>query len=192
MINWKKHPEAKTVTISYLDGKGMAIAGKSIDRPTQKTVADAVEAHHLGWDDIPNHYSGKVDGVELVLWNKVHGGFEQGCDGYNEDVYYKVCTHAEFEAYVKEQEGEKWTHVDGRGIKCRLLSDEPDYDGFVPTVKECGGYRVQLFSELKPIKPTMTKDDCELLLRFKKHIVNSDKCRLDDMLDDFIDQHDII
>ena len=184
MIDWNKHPDAKEVAITYLNSKGCILAQDRLKRPTQtKTVADAVE------------YYGKT--FVVGQWTHIRCGkdgkmfFASGeTDGDSWQDSYLVCTRAEFEAYVKEQEGEKCTH-ELWGDKVYIKVSEPDCDGYLVVVTEGDGYNLAKMEDLKPIKPTISKADCELLLKFKKHMVDSDKSRLDDMLDDFIAMHDI-
>lgn len=149
--------------------------------PQPKTVADAVE--YLN-DTMQGRW---FSDYNYLCYREDNHWFYS--DKSSDDV---VCTHAEFEAYVKEQEGDKWTHIGENGIKCRLVSDEPDYDGFVPTIKECGGYYIQFLSELKPIKPTMTEAQQEMVAKFIARIYKKGELDLRSEFDEFCNEHDII
>lgn len=108
-----------------------------------KTVADAAEYYKGSW---PTQKCS-------TIWVDGSGAFRWG----NEVTNQTVCTRAEFEAYVKEQEGEKWTHT-YKGEKCRIVTDEPDSEGMVCCVYELDMcYAVTDPKELKPIKPTISK-----------------------------------
>lgn len=138
-------------------------------RPTQtKTVADAWEYYQE---------NGKICGYsfsqnKMLSFCKSNDTYcfvsEKSSAGSVEtDDWQPICTHEQFEAYVKEQEskqeGEKWTHVvdddEGQLTKCRKhlkLCNGSDWvyvcekgEYFVPSkMGYCG---------VKPIKPTISK-----------------------------------
>lgn len=151
MIDWKLAPErADRVVVRFYNGDEMSCK-KVITRPTQtKTVADAVRAHGNKW---PFSL-----GIELMGYSPKHNHYFAFGDGYNFTYgEYQICTRAEFEAYVKEQEGEKWTHETAESEYCRILIDKPDQFGNVVILKEEWGYSDYPLSSLKPIKPTISK-----------------------------------
>lgn len=145
----------------------------------KKTVADAVEAFPGGYDSIP--YSPEnIEKEQVVLCAKktffedgeeyVKGNLYQGQKDFDNEYFYLVCTRAEFEAYVKEQEdfvakvqgdfvgneereGEKWTHITNSGHKCKIHVKEPDVNGIIIVLNSDGEYMRHSESALKPIKP---------------------------------------
>ena len=173
-VNWDLAPEGSVAVAVKIDDHEIAWVRESVEyngwsldewdtnindewkiiatRPQQKTVADAVEKCKGLW---PNkfckglYYDPKSD--------------EWFCN-YNPSPWYQfVCTRAEFEAYVKEQECEKWTHVvdddECQLTKCRKhlkLCNGSDWvyvcekgEYFVPSkMGYCG---------VKPIKQKLTK-----------------------------------
>ena len=76
----------------------------------KRTVADAVEWAKTGW---------LHDDHDVIIFNGKHGLLYSKSECPLDDKEYLVCTRAEFEAYVKEQEGEKWTHVTNGDYKCK-------------------------------------------------------------------------
>lgn len=129
-------------------------------RPTQKTVADAVERY----------------GKALVVgkWTHIRCGkdgnmfFASGeVESDNWQDSYLVCTREQFEAYVKEQEGEKWTHVlETTGKKCQLLTKEPDSDGYYAVILSSGNYDIEHSDFIKPIKPTISTKEYDMLAKY--------------------------
>lgn len=132
-----------------------------------KTVADAVAEHKGKW---PFSHS-----IVMMWYSPKHGHFFAFGEGYDFcEGEYQVCTRAEFEAYVKEQEskitmddinehistgeqeGEKWTHtLDGR--KCKIIINKPDVDEDIVVLCKEGDYQIIGHEVLKPIKPKLTK-----------------------------------
>jgi len=193
MIDWDLAPEGATMIISsdkelrwanedgqwgfdkvdgwkFLTGNPLKLScWKAIaTRPAQtKTVAGAVEFYN---GEFPE--GGDILGIAYSN-NKVVPYYAGSpiADGTNSPESYIICTRAEFEAYVKEQEGEKWTHVvdddEGQLTKCRKhlkLCNGSDWvyvcekgEYFVPSkMGYCG---------VKPIKPTISES--ELLHKIK-------------------------
>lgn len=113
-----------------------------------KTVADAVEWANGNWgNSISRH----------IAYNPNSDRFTYSETGEVNKRWYIVCTRAEFEAYVKEQESEKWTHIYG-SERCKVLIDEPDTYGSVVILLESGRYSAFCGKhELKPIKKKLTK-----------------------------------
>lgn len=115
-----------------------------------KTVADAVEVFGAKWPSSRYNFAWWDSDTEQMLL---------GCNETSDTV----CTRAEFEEYVKEQEGEEWTHVvdddECQLTKCRKhlkLCNGSDWvyvcekgEYFVPSkMGYCG---------VKPIKQKLTK-----------------------------------
>ena len=131
-----------------------------------KTVADAVGWANGNWgNSISRH----------IAYNPNSDRFTYSETGEVNKRWYIVCTRAEFEAYVKEQEskitmddinehistgeqeGEKWTHTyDGQ--KVRWLGDKPDSCEEMAIQYQSGEYGLARVSALKPIKPTISED----------------------------------
>lgn len=152
-------------------------------RPTQtKTVADAVE-----------HYNCEFPEGQAILGiaysnNKICPYYAGSpiADGTNSPENYIICTRAEFEAYVKEQEGEKWTHTFNESA-CRVVHNE-DGDCWIK-FKDFPGNLVAQKQYLKPIKPTMTAQDEAALVEFMK---SSHKLEVINEVRAYIREHDII
>lgn len=149
---------------------------------TKKTVADAVEWHKSkGWGVIWAN-----EDKDCITHGQLGFAF---ADSKNLQVGRKlVCTREQFEAYVKEQEGEKWTHT-LLGDKAYIKLDEPDCHGYVLVVTESNGYNLARPGELKPIKPTMTAQDEAALVEFMK---SSHKLEVINEVKAYISERDII
>ncbi|QGZ13134.1 hypothetical protein [Alteromonas phage XX1924] len=153
MINWKIHPRAVAANVTYLNDEDKTVAFERVDRPTQKTVEDAVE-----WA------KGKLP--KNSEWTHIRACKRLGAfffadgnpDGNKWDSSDFICTREQFEAYVKEQDDEKWTHtIDG--LRVRFLVDGPDDAGEVPVVGDDGYYHLFDADQLKPIKPKLSKSE---------------------------------
>ncbi|MEC9061518.1 MAG: hypothetical protein VYC55_07915 [Pseudomonadota bacterium] len=122
-----------------------------------KTVADAVEYYNGVWpEDEPYDF--------VCVWNNKGERFEFWCEGYAPVGYcHQVCTREQFEAYVKEQEGEKWTHTTPLGDKCYIKDNEQDCEGVVLVVVKNLGYDLMKPEQLKTIKPTISESDAKAL-----------------------------
>jgi len=129
-------------------------------RPTQtKTVADAVEWKRNGGNICGESFTAN----KMLSFCKANGSYcfvsELSSAGSVEtDDWQPVCTREQFEAYVKEREGEKWTHTNSHGEKFKfdfkLACGEGVYlreDGKRIVDGKLG------YSKLKPIKPKLTK-----------------------------------
>lgn len=130
-------------------------------RPTKqpKTVADAVKWANGNWGNSTSRY---------ITYNPNSDRFTYSETGEVNKRWYIVCTRDEFEAYVKEQESEKWTHTysDYGVIKdCILIHDKPDIHGQVLVVNRYDEYVLTGTVEPKPIKPTIS--EAELLHKIK-------------------------
>lgn len=162
MIDWKKYPDAVQVAVNYLDANGDTINIDVFAPPSQtKTVADAVADHGGKW---PFSH-----GIILMGYSPKHEHYFAFGDGYElAGGEYMVCTHKQFEAYVKEQEGEKWTHVDEYQNPCLVVIGKPDVDGNVVILRKDGLYDCIHSSSvwLKPIKPTISQDQAKAVMEF--------------------------
>ena len=118
-----------------------------------KTVADAVEYYGKTF------MTGQLTRIRCGKDGKM---FFASCetDSDNWQDSYLVCTHEQFEAYVKEQGGEKWTHTySDYGVRkdCILVCDKPDIHGQVLVLNRYDEYVLTGTAEPKPIKPKLTK-----------------------------------
>lgn len=113
--------------------------------PQTKTVADAVGA--LTKEEL-------TGGWEQIRYAPKQNYFftDMNRDKWFDTVH--VCTRAEFESYVKEQEGEKWTHTVEGSIKCALLCTHGDTSW---VLEEGGVYETYFSSCIEPIKPTISE-----------------------------------
>lgn len=152
---------------------------------TKKNVADAVE-----------YYNGELPEGEAILGiaysnNKIVPYYAGSpiADGTNSPDSYIICTREQFEAYVKDQEGEKWTHT-WNGRKCRVVFTE-DYTSWI----KCEGLKnaIAKTDDLKPIKPTMTEEQQKMVAKFVARIYTIENSyNLRDEFDKFCNEHDII
>jgi hypothetical protein len=122
--------------------------------PTQtKTVADAVEFHNGVWPY--NRY----DNLNYDSEDEWYGTF----GGLLETL---VCTREQFEAYVKDQEEEKWTHkIRATGEYCYIL-EGPNDSGQVFIKTKNGSWDCLYVEQLKPIKPTISKAEYDAIVKF--------------------------
>ena len=166
MIDWNDNAKA-AVKEFYRWANAMFKSGCSIDTDTffkefteeqTKTVADAVVENDGKWP-----LRDEFDTLWYTEKFKAYGCFQT----QSEDLV-RVCTRAEFEAYVNankigkilesrdEQEGEKWTHT-YFNVRCSIIDLDPDEFGTVVIVKEEGDYALAHPSKLNPIKPTISE-----------------------------------
>lgn len=196
-INWSLAPEGAEEMVQYNEKltwrKGIKIwcfvQSKWCDyvsdwkiiatRQQQKTVADAYEWAKGKWME------GKLAICEL--------DGELYFSDNNLRMRNLVCTYEQFESYAKEQEakqeGEKWTHETAESEYCIILIDKPDHFGNVVILKEEWGYADYPLSSLKPIKPTMTKEQHEFLCKFS---VESNNLEVIAEVESYLAKHDII
>lgn len=120
--------------------------------PSQpKTVADAVEYYDGVWPE-------KVSELHYMSWDSDKGIYTfAGCESTR-----NVCTRAEFEAYVKEQESEKWTHEydNSNPRRLKIICDKPDVNGEIAVIvngPKGAFYTKTLPSKIRLIKPTISK-----------------------------------
>ena len=132
-----------------------------------KTVADAYEWANGEWPKKEYEY---------IKFRQGRFFFSIGRYLARDDGCYIVCTREQFEAYAKEQEGEKWTHKNPPpvGAKCKYALGESDtwwdceiishkrlviHCPHIESDEHCG---LQIVGEIqpvrfKPIKPKLTK-----------------------------------
>lgn len=180
-VNWDDNAKAAVECFAgYVGEAGAAKIWLSGKRPTQtKTVADAVEAYPNGW---PKH-------MDDELWfSETENSYMRRIEVLPKHKAYFVCDYLQFEAYVKEQEGEKWTHVYNEHEVCRVLTEDPDRFGIIVIDTASNGYIVCEPNEIKPIKPTLTKAQAWDMLKQTPDNIRS----LDDALIEITDKYDII
>ncbi len=142
MIYWNDN--AKAAVRAFADYIGESDKGERYLEhiAPKKTVADAVECCKGLW---PN------DDYDYLNFHYKEGWF---CS--DKGIFASlVCSREEFEVYVKEQEGEKWTHV-YCGEKCMVVGN-PDSFGRVVILTESDAYFLDKPESLKPIKPTISE-----------------------------------
>ncbi|PTU02396.1 hypothetical protein DBR45_12520 [Pseudomonas sp. HMWF031] len=194
-VNWDDNAKA-AVKEFYRWANEMFKSGCSIDTNTffkeftetqPKTVADAVE-----------YYNGELPEGEAILGiaysnNKIVPYYAGSpiADGTNSPDSYIICTREQFESYVKEQEGEKWTHVVNFGFseqaQCKIISEHGDF--LWVKVDGAGCPATYKKSELKPIKPTMTKEQHEFLCKFS---ADSNNLEVIAEVESYLAKHDIV
>lgn len=226
MIDWKKHPEASFALIKFFNSKNEQIGCDAIEKPKQKTVADAVEHFDGVWpapilgDPPPKDEQVIIYCTDSTPSGSKVGNFYAGGRGFDSSYFYQVCTRAEFEAYVKEQdkphfkatrenlekiakdaqgvfeeveqEDEKWTHTYGEH-RCRIKVDEPDFEGYIVLVTEHNGYIPCKPENLKHIKPTISEDakrQLELYVQYRVDRYGDYDMKSD--LSDYLSHHEII
>lgn len=154
MIDWNDNAKAAVKAYDDWAGNESSMYVSYMDEFMQgikqtKTVADAVEWAKGVW---PNSFSKKACAIGInletgnfVVWDK---------NSFNKSSSYIVCDYKQFEGYVKEQESEKWTHIDGDGDKCKVLHTHNE----IAWVTYYGEYEDNIvpIEELKPIKPTIS------------------------------------
>lgn len=142
----------------------------------KKTLADAYEACNKLW---PNNHNKLYYDPRTGCWF---------CHDEPQDWYIFVCTRAEFEDYVKEQEGEKWTHR-YKDFLCKISLSEPDGYGSIIILNENNVYIRCYPEDLKPIKPTITKEQHEFLCKFS---ADSNNLEVIAEVESYLAKHDII
>lgn len=147
---------------------------------TKKTVADAVEA--FSHEDLAGE------------WQQIRYAPKQDYffTDINRDEWFDsvhVCTRAEFEAYVKEQESkqedEKWTHT-YHGDNCKIVHQEK-WQAWI--VSENGLSKLVPISELRKTKPAMTKEQHAFLCKFS---ADSNNLEVIAEVESYLAKHDII
>lgn len=149
---------------------------------TRKTVKDAVEWFDNEWASICSH----------LYWNEDLSFYEFHKNPCN----YHVCTRAEFEAYVAEQEGEKWTHEFNNAAprQLKIISDIPDCNGEIAIMID-GLYGKQYSkaspSSIRPIKPKLTAAQIEAVEKFAEILLSKDTYHIESELAWFKDNHEV-
>jgi len=142
MIDWNDNARAAVREFAEYVGQSDKCERYLEHVTTKKTVADAYAWAGGRW---------KYDGLDVIVFDDK---FLYSTEEYTSRKV--ICTRAEFEAYVKEQEakqeGEKWTHK-WNGRKCIVVFT----DDYMSWVKGEGLNKLVPTDSLKPIKPTMSK-----------------------------------
>ncbi len=181
-INWKLAPEGAEELVQFeshvtwrkgikiwcmvqQDWRDYVSNFKAIaTRPTQKTVADAVEAYPK-WQE--PHFMPTRENLE------------------------KIAKDAQGD-FVEVEEGEKWTHKYVKD-NCYIKVSEPDSEGFVVVLTETDGYMVcqpEDLMPIKPIKPTISRSDENALRAFAVWYENETDC--ESLLDEYLAKHEAI
>lgn len=126
-------------------------------RLQQKTIADAYEWVRKG-NKICGYSFAQNKMLSFCKDNNTYAFVSETSSSGSVETenWQPVCTREQFEDYVKQQEGEKWTHMYYKD-KCRIKVSEPDSDGYIVIVTDFNGYQLCTPDELKPIKPTISK-----------------------------------
>ncbi|MBJ2129113.1 hypothetical protein JC525_09200 [Alteromonas sp. IB21] len=142
------------------------IATREPEQP-RKTVEDAVEALGGKWSEPEDC---------VCVWNMKSHNFELWISDYIPVNYcYQVCTYKEFEACVaaKAKSEPEWTHTYcdyGVHKDCVIIHDKPDDYGFVLVLNRRGEYVLTGDLEEKPIKPTISAKEYDLLAEYAAHL----------------------
>lgn len=137
-----------------------------------KTVADAVEYFGGVWPE-SKYFT--------AWWDSETNQILLG-DNITSDT---ICTREQFEAYVKEQEGDKWTHT-WCGQRCKIVHSDGNASWIIV---ENRGSEVVFTIGLNPIKPTMTKEQHEFLCKFS---ADSNSLEVIAEVESYLAKHDII
>lgn len=169
MIDWNDNAKAAVECFAdwaKLSDNGLLGEFDKYMSPTQKTVADAVKGKWVKDYNMSTLSSERP----LIGFNPAQNVFFSCESGYifsdNKDGEYQVSTLDQFEAYVKEQEGEKWTHRDGVS-DCRIVHTDGDFSW---VNYKTGEKYVVHNSCLKPIKPTISESEAIGILVVNKHL----------------------
>lgn len=100
----------------------------------------------------------------------------------------KIAKDAQGDFVEVEQEGEKWTHTFGDD-SCYIKVSEPDLEGFIVIVTEESGYILCQPEKIKPIKPTMTKEQHEFLCKFS---ADSNNLEVIAEVESYLAKHEVI
>ncbi len=153
---------------------------------TKKTVADAYEENP--------HWRKHVNGN--IYFRITYGShwMMTASEDVDSSLWALVCTREQFEAYVKQQEGEKWTH---KYVKdnCYIKVSEPDLEGYIVVLTETDGYMTcqpEDLMPIKPIKPTLTAKEQKKVAEFVTGIYAKQGVNLRKEFEDFCNEHEII
>ncbi len=151
MIEWNDNAKAAVRAFADYIGQTKKCHRYLESFASKKTVADAVEWAKGEWKE----------GRETI-WLTSGGFLEWGCQVTDKTI----CTRDEFEAYVKEQEGEKWTHtIKATKEKCRI-TEGPNNSGQVFIKTEVGLWDCLYIEQLKLIKPTISQEQAKAVMEF--------------------------
>lgn len=198
MIDWNDNAKAAVREFAYYIGESDKGERYLEHVAPKKTVADAVEYFDGIW---PKPIMGSPPPYEeqVIIYctdstqcgSKVGEYYAGGCH-FDSSYFYQVCTRAEFEAHVKEQESEKWTHVytddTGTDIRCVLLAEHGEW----VWVKDAGTVDTICKSWLKPIKPTISEDAVSKLRAYANWTAGQESGYVSELIEEFIATHDII
>ena len=125
-------------------------------RLEQKTVKDAVEFYNGVWPSSER----KIDKIKFDMKrHEFFADFGEPCS----ERFYIVCTREQFEDYVAAK---SWTHT-YLGYECKIVHKDGKSAWIVT---KNGQNRVISVDLLKPIKPTITKDEADKVLDFAESI----------------------
>lgn len=179
-VNWNDNAKAAVREFSLYIGQSDKCERYLEHVASKKTVADAVEWH-------------KSKGRGVIWANEDKDCITYGQLGFAFADSKKlqlgrklVCTRAEFEVYVKEQEGEKWTHVADGVTKCIVLSAHGETSW---VLEEGDVYETYFSSCIKPIKPTISKEQHEFLCKFS---ADSNNLEVIAEVESYLAKHDIV
>ncbi len=158
MIEWNDNAKAAVRAFADYIGQTKKCHRYLESFASKKTVADAVEYCNGVWPE-------EKDAV--CVWDDKRKNFEFWISDYEPVSYcYEVCNYEQFEAYVKEQEGEKWTHtIKATKEKCRI-TEGPNNSGQVFIKTEVGLWDCLYIEQLKLIKPTISQEQAKAVMEF--------------------------
>tara|TARA_Y100001973_G_C5205526_1_gene341216 strand:+ start:1313 stop:1882 length:570 start_codon:yes stop_codon:yes gene_type:complete len=165
MIDWNDNAKAAVREFADYIGQSDKFERYLEHMTTKKTVADAVEWAGGKWGNSVRRH---------IAYNPNSDRFTYSETGEVNKRWYIVCTRAEFEAYVKEQEAkkkyppitqslideaeqeaEKWTH-EYHGDNCKIVHQKK-WQAWI--VSENGLSKLVPISELRKPKPTMSESE---------------------------------
>lgn len=181
MVDWNDNAQAAVREFAHYIGQSDKCERYMEAFVTKKTVADAVEWANGVW---PSSFSKKACAIGInletgnfVVWDK---------SSFNKCNSYIVCDYKQFDAYVKEQDGEKWTHRTNAGELCKIHVKEPDVNGVIIVINERGEYLRHNSDSLKPIKPTISEKEYKLLAEYS-HYLNCTPAEFDQYISETYD-----
>ncbi len=180
-MTWNKPLSKNHVTIATRPTFAESITKRPQLEQT-KTVADAVEYYKGVWPESNRK-------IDKIKFDRIYSEFFTDFGDVHSDRFYIVCTREQFEAYAKEQEGEKWTHITPIGDPCFIKLNEPDCEGLVLIEIRNYGYELIKPEQLKPIKPTISKEQHEFLCKFS---ADSNNTEVIAEVESYLAKHDII
>lgn len=162
MIEWNDNAKAAVRAFADYIGQTKKCHRYLESFASKKTIADAVEWSKKEYGN--SHW--RFEESDIILYHPVHGIFYSKSEYPLEDGSYAICTREQFEAYVKEQEGEKWTHtIKATKEKCRI-TEGPNNSGQVFIKTEVGLWDCLYIEQLKLIKPTISQEQAKAVMEF--------------------------